>query len=358
MQKETAMFSTADMSYTAGNVIVRTPMTLASVPMNAKKAVYSAYPQNGSIIPAIATQKTAQPPQAYPHLTLGSQLKCRLSASPCSTPSTATPEPSPRLGLDQVLLPPSMGDASFEVSDFRPAGYSPVCPDLNQQILRRQVLSALGLPQSSKLVRAKGFCGGLNAGIWFLSGEGGEFVLKLVKFDPMAPAQLVEEKQFAKLYKEFPDIVDDDGLAFPCRVLRIFGASNVRHHDLIVMRKVQGKTLETIIYEKWRSSQLPDLMAIFEKVGKNMAAFHRRYGGKQHCDAGPQNMIYDEEEDHFTLIDVGGMGNRCSQTDIERFCKVLTRLSGTRRYGPELAAGIKHFEKGYFGDAAPALGGA
>jgi len=336
-------------SYSAGRVVVHAPTTLPAAPLNASSPACISYPMIGASIPAIL--KPAKP-QAFLHLQGG----CRLNiskTSPCSTPSTATPEPSPRMG-PEVLLPSL--DVSFEVSDFRPAGYSPVLPDLNQQHLRPQILNALGLPLSSKLERAKGFCGGLNAGIWFLRGDGEEFVLKLVKFDPTAPAQLVEERQFQKLYKEFPEIVDDDGLAFPCRILRILGPSNVRYHDLIVMRKVPGKTLETVIYEKWRSKQLPELMAILEKVGKHMAEFHRRYGGKQHCDAGPQNMIYDEESEHFTLIDVGGMGNRCSKSDVERFCQVIKRLSGGRGYGPELAAGIEHFEKGY--DAARALDGA
>lgn len=231
--------------------------------------------------------------------------------------------------------------------------------DPRQPQLRAQLIASLGADPDSRIEAKTGFSGGLNAGIWFLQGGGEELVLKLVKFDPLAPAQLVEEKQFTKIYKEHPSIVEDTALAFPFKVLRLLGPNNVRRYDLIAMKKAAGHSLDEVIHQKFRKGLQAEMMDIFERVGEELAAFHRRYDGRQHCDAGTQNILYDEETDHVTLIDLGGMGNKCSKNDIERLSHVIRRLSQCPAYGPELEGGVQHFRAGYDREAKRmAAGGA
>eukprot|EP00931_Biecheleriopsis_adriatica_P024299 TRINITY_DN1517_c0_g2_i1.p1 TRINITY_DN1517_c0_g2~~TRINITY_DN1517_c0_g2_i1.p1 ORF type:complete len:357 (+),score=80.25 TRINITY_DN1517_c0_g2_i1:66-1136(+) len=234
--------------------------------------------------------------------------------------------------------------APFEVCDLQ---IGSLAFDPRQPLLQAKLIACLGADPASNIEAKKGFSGGLNEGVWFLQGGCEEIVLKLVKFDPLAPVQLVEEKQFTKLFKELPNIVEDTALAFPFKVLRLLGPGNVRRYDLIAMKKAAGKSLDEIIHQKFRKGLQADLMNIFEKVGEELATFHQRYDGRQHCDAGTQNIFYDEESDHVTLIDLGGMGNKTSKNDVERLCHVIRRLSQCPAYGPELEGGVHHFNAGY-----------
>lgn len=233
----------------------------------------------------------------------------------------------------------------FEVRDL-PLGFWPFDPNL--PALRGQLLAALGASSSSRFEAMTGFHGGLNDGIWFLRGAPGEtLVLKLVKYDRFAPPQLVEERIFSKLYQEVPHIAEDAHVAFPTKVFRLLGPNNVRKHDLFVMRKAPGKSLDHLISEKWRSNRKGDIMKIFAKVGECLAQFHRRYGGRQHNDAGTQNILYDEETQHVTFIDLGGMGNKTDKTDVQRLSQLVLKLSRCPTYGPDLAVAVDHFREGY-----------
>lgn len=66
----------------------------------------------------------------------------------------------------------------------------------------------------------------------------------------------------------------------------------------------------------------------------------------QHGDVQPSNIFYEEETETITLIDVGGMGQRTSETDAEHFAKSLQLMAST--YGADIATrGIKAFDRGY-----------
>eukprot|EP00439_Symbiodinium_sp_Y106_P084332 s162_g25.t1 len=202
----------------------------------------------------------------------------------------------------------------FDVQDF-PLGIMVFDP--SNPSLRAQLLAALGAPPQSTFEAMRGFHGGMNEGIWFVKGGGQTLVLKLVKFDRFAPQQLVEERMFTKLFQ--------DKAAY--------------------LRRKGGKA---------------DLMKIFGKVGECLANFHRRYGGRQHNDAGTQNILWDEdsnpkaagflalcaffvhltgpleETQHVTLIDLGCMGNKSNKTDVQRLSQVVKNLSACAAYGPDL----------------------
>ncbi|CAE6946714.1 unnamed protein product [Symbiodinium natans] len=196
--------------------------------------------------------------------------------------------------------------------------FDPVSPSL-----RERLLTAIGASLHSTFEPLQGFHGGRNEGIWFVKGGGETLVVKLVKFDPSTPSQLVEEQMFRKLFQELgPSITEDPNVAFPVKVFRLLGPNNVREHDLIVMKKAPGKSLSYVIPEKWRTGCKADLMHIFRNVGKCMANFHRRYGGRQHNDAGVQNILWDEETEHVTFIDLGCVGNKTDKTDVELFSQV------------------------------------
>ena len=55
------------------------------------------------------------------------------------------------------------------------------------------------------------------------------------------------------------------------------------------------KGSERWLFESFRSNRKGDIMRIFKQVGETFAEFHSRYGGRQHNDAGTQNVLYDEE---------------------------------------------------------------
>ncbi|CAE6946692.1 unnamed protein product [Symbiodinium natans] len=121
--------------------------------------------------------------------------------------------------------------------------FDPVNPSL-----RERLLTAIGTSLHSTFEPLQGFHGGRNEGIWFVKGGGETLVVKLVKFDPSTPSQLVEEQMFRKLFQELgPSITEDPKVAFPVKVFRLLGPNNVREHDLIVMKKAPGKSLSYVI---------------------------------------------------------------------------------------------------------------
>jgi Ser/Thr protein kinase RdoA (MazF antagonist) len=185
----------------------------------------------------------------------------------------------------------------------------------------------------------------MNQGIWFLKDGDDEVVLKLVKFDPSAPAQLVETEVLQKLHQEIPEIVSDPSIAFPIKILKIVDGTNVRHHDLHVMRRLPGRSFDSIIESYWKGGRKYELMVIFKRIGEFLGRFHDRYGGRKHNDAGPQNIFYDEVSEQVAFVDVGLMGNNTLKNDVEVFSGFVTILS--RSYGAELLQGLRFFEHGY-----------
>lgn len=92
--------------------------------------------------------------------------------------------------------------------------------------------------------------------------------------------------------------------------------------------------------------RVPEVLAILEKAGKCLGEFHQHYGGKQHGDLTPTNVLYDEVSGRVTLIDLGGMGCSSFENDVSYFSKSLS-LSA-RLVGPQLETqGVHHFKQGY-----------
>merc|ERR1712151_266929 len=155
-----------------------------------------------------------------------------------------------------------------------------------------------------------------------------------------------EAENFIKISSEHPSIADDASVAFPRQIVRLLGSRRNHRYDLIVMKKAVGRGLGQVIQEKWRAGRVPEVMAILEKAGQCLGEFHQRYGGKQHNDLTPTNVLFDETTERMTLIDVGGMGTSSSESDMSYFSKCLS-LSA-RLVGHQLEVqGVNHFKQGY-----------
>merc|ERR1712048_514990 len=173
-----------------------------------------------------------------------------------------------------------------------------------------------------------------------------ELVLKLVKSQATFPGVPTEAENFIKISREHPCIADDASVAFPRQIVRLLGSRRNLRYDVIVMRKAVGRGLGQVIQEKWRAGRVSELMAILEKAGQCLGEFHQRYGGKQHNDLTPTNILFDETCQRVTFIDVGGMGTSTSESDIGYFSKCLS-LSA-RLVGHQLEVqGVQHFRQGY-----------
>eukprot|EP00927_Polykrikos_kofoidii_P029598 TRINITY_DN25580_c0_g1_i2.p1 TRINITY_DN25580_c0_g1~~TRINITY_DN25580_c0_g1_i2.p1 ORF type:complete len:1125 (-),score=174.58 TRINITY_DN25580_c0_g1_i2:188-3562(-) len=225
--------------------------------------------------------------------------------------------------------------------------------DPSSPSLRSQLVSKLGLGQRTTIEEMQGFHGGLNEGVWYLddpdrssSSSGPKtIVLKLVRCHRIASAVLTEAENFLKFSRQYPGIVNDPTVAFPCKILYVM-SNGTRKHDLICMRKVRGERMAELIATKWYGKQVDKLMQIFETLGRKLREFHHRYGNHQHGDFQPSNIFYDEETDECYFIDIGGVGVPTTDTDVEHFNKSLWLLADS--YGHKLAQdGQRHFEKGF-----------
>jgi hypothetical protein len=226
-----------------------------------------------------------------------------------------------------------------------------------------QLSNKLGLGSRAKVEEMQGFKGGLNDGVWYITdpdrapsgpskpGTGNaacgseQLVLKLVRCHRIASNVLTETENFLRLQREYPSIVDDPHLAFPCKIFSCM-LNGQKQKDLIVMRKVRGERLAEQIARKWYGNQVPRLFQIFERLGTVLGEFHSRYNSSQHGDLQPSNIFYDEAIDQIAFVDNGGIGVPTTETDIQHFSKSLKLLSDA--YGARLATeGLQHFERGH-----------
>merc|ERR1719343_1654630 len=104
----------------------------------------------------------------------------------------------------------------------------------------------------------KGFRGGLNDGVWFVSDpvQGAakdDLVLKLVSCKKAHASLPTEAENFARIAREHPSVIDDRLVAFPSKLLSCVGPSG-KAWDLIVMKKVRGERLAEYIARKWHSA--------------------------------------------------------------------------------------------------------
>lgn len=311
----------------------------------------------------------ARPPQFF----MGTGVEGRRKEPGVSTPAAVsaamtTSAPRHRVSLASGVRsgvpqapPPSAGPLLRSTTG--PVGgpelgalHLPTLPfDPTEQSVRLQLLQGLNASDRATIEEMKGFRGGLNEGVWFLSdpGHGGgpprsgyELVLKLVRCHRIATNIPTEAENFLNISREHPSIVNDPSVAFPVKLFNCLGPDGVKKNDLIVMRKVRGERLAEFIALKWYSGAIPQVMQMLEKLGACLAEFHLRYDFTQHGDFQPSNIFYEEEHGEFFLIDVGGMGIPTMETDVEHFNKSMKLLADS--YGNRLAIdGIRSFEHGY-----------
>jgi len=222
--------------------------------------------------------------------------------------------------------------------------------DPTESPLRLQILSRLGFTSSATLEKMTGFSGGLNQGIWFVSGSRSgsyeELVLKLVRCSRIAPNVPTEAENLQKLRVEHPKLVKESLVAFPVKILSVADANGCKCNDLIVMRKVSGERLAELFCRKYYEKQEEHLFQICEEIGRLLADFHRRYDNMQHGDFQPSNVFYDEASDTIAFIDIGGMGIPTVDDDVSHFRQAMNLLANA--YGPTLHANcIEAFDRGY-----------
>ncbi|CAJ1439756.1 unnamed protein product [Effrenium voratum] len=156
----------------------------------------------------------------------------------------------------------------------------------SEQPLMSQLLSELDI-SAAKIEAMTGFAGGLNDGVWFVSGsrqgKQEELVLKLVKCQRIASNVPTEAENLEKVYQQHPTISSDETLAFPSKIFSCVAPDGKRKHDLIIMRRVPGERLAEVICRKYWAKQEAMLRQIFESLGQQLALFHSRYN-KQHGD--------------------------------------------------------------------------
>lgn len=192
----------------------------------------------------------------------------------------------------------------------------------------------------------QGFIGGQNRGMWVLQDGQRELVLKLVDGARKHKLCPTEAEQCAKTASEHPGIRSDPAIAFPIKVFRCRDASGSRHHDLIVMHKAPGKSLASIIAHKCQGGQVSQITQVCEALGRFLASIHSRYN-MQHGDFQPSNIFLDESTGTFTLVDVGGMDTKTSDSDIEHFSESL-RILAQGMQAPHLySEGRAKFSAGY-----------
>jgi len=224
--------------------------------------------------------------------------------------------------------------------------------DPTQLMVRSQLLAELGFT-SANMEAMVGFSGGLNEGIWFMTGKRSsgsqeDLVLKLVKCHRIAANVLTEAENFEKVYKDHSGIGADPVIAFPIKIFSCMSDLGTKRNDLIVMRRVPGERLAEVICRKYWAKQEPLLCQVFGKLGRLLAEFHSRYGHAQHGDFQPSNVFYDEASDSLAFIDVGGMGVPTMDNDVTHFRQAMNLLANA--YGPTLHIDlIRAFDRGYDG---------
>lgn len=272
----------------------------------------------------------------------GTERRAVASRSVVTSSSLAAPAGAPQVRVGQ---PSGLQASELQIGD---GSFDPANP-----AVRSKLLAALGVGPRAVIEEMKGFRGGLNEGVWFLTdpaqpnpGSQGELVLKLVRGCRIDQSLLTEAENLQKIAREKPGVTSDPALAFPTRVVGLLGPGGAKRHDLIVMRKARGDRLAEFIARKWYSGQAQALLHVFEKVGACLGEFHTRYGNTQHGDFQPSNILYDEEGDALRFIDVGGMGVPTTQGDVAHFSHSIRLLAET--YGASLANdGLRRFDQGY-----------
>ncbi|OLP93719.1 hypothetical protein AK812_SmicGene24355 [Symbiodinium microadriaticum] len=232
-----------------------------------------------------------------------------------STPSGRYGEDTRAGGVSGQLLPPGGYDA--EGYDFAGTwGDSVPCyfVIIDTDFLKSFRWGGAGWGSQRGKQAMSGFKGGLNLGIWLVSG-GAELVLKQVRCARVASNVLTEAENFIRVVKEHPEtfrpqisrITQDPAVAFPVFLGFFFnmdsgGADRRPVSDVIVMKKSRGERLCEYVATKFYASWLEGLC----EPGAAALRSHGGYGNQQHGDFQPSNIYYDESTASVSFIDAGG----------------------------------------------------
>jgi serine/threonine protein kinase len=245
--------------------------------------------------------------------------------------------------MTPMMFAPSSRNGDLRVSDIC-IGDCPINP--TDRAFQQQLLSKLGVDQRCTIEGLQGCGGARNEGVFILKSNGEELVLKLVKSQGLLPGLPTEAESLLELSRTHPTIGNDAALAFPRHIIRLLGSCQECRYEIIVMPKAPGRALCNVITDRWRTGRVAEVMGILEQVGECLRGFHQRYGGKQHCDLTPSNVLFDEASGRVSFIDLGGMGSNTSETDISYFSKCLR--SSAQFLDPQLETqGLQHFQRGY-----------
>jgi len=236
-----------------------------------------------------------------------------------ATPSTKGQEPV----YLQVGVPLAFEQVTCEDDDF----------DLSHDAVQHRLMESLGLTRDASYKVLQFNCGGLNEGVYIVKDPVRKFelVLKRVKSHRRREITPTDAESYAWLVEQCPEIVDDDLLAFPRKIITLTSSNGERTFDIIVMRRCPGRSLSEIIAGKLSIGKLDTLLDLFSQVGRCLAELHARYGGWQHGDFTPSNIFHDERLGKTTFIDVGDVGKEQMETDLEHFFLALGILE--KAYG-------------------------
>jgi len=207
------------------------------------------------------------------------------------------------------------------------------------------LLAALGASSDSAVQRMKGFHGGRNEGVWFLTSSTGEFVLKLCKSTTGFHWLPSESAGTLAAHSRHPAITQDETLGFPKQICKILDGQGAHTHDLMVMKRMPGKMLATLIQDDWRQGRAEDVLSTLEKLGAAVGRFHNRYQ-EAHGDLNAMNVIVDKVTGAISFIDLAGMVAQPPKTDLDHLEKSITMLA--QNLGERLATeGCKRIRQGY-----------
>lgn len=229
-------------------------------------------------------------------------------------------------------------DLNYETPEFDPS--SPKC--------HHQLEVFLGLTRHARIEPLVGQAGGLNKGLWAVTGSSPALILKLVNAQRSHPCLPTESENLIKLSKDYPNLLNDRDLSFPLMIFRCKKFGGNATHDLIVMRRAPGESFGDVVSRKWKYGRVSELMNHFEAAGCFLANIHNRYG-LQHCDFQPSNLFYDEATNQFTMIDIADMSPNnlvVTESDVDHFCRGVRLLASV--LGEQLHIdGLRHFQAGY-----------
>jgi tRNA A-37 threonylcarbamoyl transferase component Bud32 len=181
--------------------------------------------------------------------------------------------------------------------------------------------------------------------MWSLRHRDAHWVLKVVKAERQMSNMATEAEMFMRMAREYPALTSDRHVAFPLKIFECYDESRVHRYDLIAMRYVHGRRLDVLIGSLWYSDKKMEVMELLRRAGSVIRDFQGRYAGAQHSDFTPSNVLVDQDEDRFTLIDLGGMGS-ITEDDVSHFKRALDLMS--KNYGTWFrTTGTQYFERGY-----------